>query len=73
MKFILKVPCDCGGRFLCFACGDADFGCTQCSEFRKAAHVTDPLSVSVTAERLLHGSKPEFVSGDFETKLENTG
>ena len=47
------------------AYGDAEFGDATCERCGKWAHLMNPLSVSVTAERLLYRSKAELGSGDY--------
>jgi hypothetical protein len=69
MKFTDEKPCDCGGRYVFSAYGDADFGFGDCSGCGKSAHLMNPLSVSVTAERLLYRSKAELDNGDFSLSI----
>ena len=69
MKFSIERPCDCGGHYVFSAHGDADFGSATCSHCGKSAHMIDPLSVSVTAERLLYRSKTELESGDYSLSI----
>ena len=57
MKFTIEQECDCGGRYVFCAYGDADFGSATCPKCGKSAHLMNPLSVSVTAERLLYRSR----------------
>jgi hypothetical protein len=67
MKFIYKGTCECGGEliFLKFlATGEAEFDPAECSSCKKAALLLDPLSVSVTSERLLYRSKVELENGE---------
>jgi hypothetical protein len=47
------------------AYGDADFGAASSSKCGKPARSISPLSVSVTAERLLYRSKAELENGDY--------
>jgi len=65
MLFTHAIPCSCGGSYVFTAYGDGEFSVAQCPQCRKAATLTDPLSVSVTAERLLLRSKEEFERGDY--------
>lgn len=51
------------------AYGDAEFGAAICPDCGKSAHLMDPLSVSVTAERLLYRSKAELESGDYSLSI----
>lgn len=65
MKFTLENRCGCGGRFVFSACGDGEFAPTTCTDCGKPGYLFDPLSVSVTAERLLLRSKAELQGGDY--------
>lgn len=65
MKFTLENPCGCGGRFVFSAFGDGEFAPTTCTDYGKPGYLFDPLSVSVTAERLLFRSKAELQGGDY--------
>jgi hypothetical protein len=69
MKFTIEKPCGCGGRYAFSAYGDGEFGSAECSKCGKPAHLVNPLSVSVTAERLLHRSKAELEGGDFSLSI----
>jgi hypothetical protein len=69
VKFTIEKACDCGGRYVFSAYGDADFGAAICTDCGKSAHLMDPLSVSVTAERLLYLSKTELESGDYSLSI----
>lgn len=69
MKFAIKKPCDCGGQYVFSAYGDVEFGSATCSSCGKFAHLMNPLSVSVTAERLLYRSKAELESGDYSLSI----
>jgi hypothetical protein len=70
MKFSLEMPCACGQSTISFSTyGDDDWSAPMCSECGFPAHLTDPLSVSVTAERLLHRSKAELDSGDYSLSI----
>jgi hypothetical protein len=69
MKFSIEKPCDCGGRYVFAAYGDADFGAAVCEKCGKSAHLINPLSVSVTAERLLYRSKAELDNGDYSLAI----
>jgi hypothetical protein len=53
------------------AYGDAEFASAQCSKCGTPADLIPPLSVSVTAERLLHRSRVELQSGDFQSFYRN--
>lgn len=69
MIFTLTQACECGGQYTFSAYGDAKFGWANCAKCDKAAHMMDPLSVSVTAERLLHRSKAELENGDYSLSI----
>src|SRR5271165_5476050 len=69
MKFTIEQECDCGGRYVFCAYGDADFGAAICAKCGKSAHLMNPLSVSVTAERLLCRSKAELESEDYSLSI----
>jgi hypothetical protein len=69
MKFSIDKPCNCGGRFVFSAYGDADFGAAICDKCGESAHLMNPLSVSVTAERLLYRSKAELDNGDYSLAI----
>lgn len=49
--------------------GDAEFRTTVCDRCGKSADLIDPLSVSVTAERLLYRSKAELDGGDYSLAI----
>lgn len=51
------------------AYGDADFGTAVCDKCGESAHLMSPLSVSVTAERLLYRSKAELENGDYSLAI----
>ncbi len=69
MKFTTEKECDCGGRYVFSAYGDAEFAPAACEKCGKSASQIDPLSVSVTAERLLYRSKAELESGDYSLSI----
>jgi len=69
MKFVIETKCACGGRFLFSAYGDSRFGGVTCSNCETFGFLTDPLSVSVTAERLLYRSKAELDAGDYSLSI----
>jgi hypothetical protein len=69
VKFTIEKACDCGGRYVFSAYGDAEFSTSNCPKCGKSAHLMDPLSVSVTAERLLYRSKAELDSGDYSLSI----
>jgi hypothetical protein len=69
VNFRDEKPCECGGRYLFYASGDAEFGFGKCSTCGKSAHLMNGLSVSVTAERLLYRSKSELDNGDFSLSI----
>jgi len=69
MKFTSEISCDCGGRFVFAAYGDGRFAPATCTKCAKPGSLIDPLSVSVTAERLLYRSKAELQSGDYSLSI----
>ena len=69
MRFTYGTACECGGEMVFSAIGDESFGPGECSSCGNTGHLLDPLSVSVTAERLLHRSKTELESGDFSLSI----
>jgi hypothetical protein len=69
MKFTVEKECDCGGRYVFSAYGDAELGPATCGKCGRSAHAMDPLSVSVTAERLLYRSKAELECGDYSLSI----
>ena len=69
MKFVQEKPCKCGGTFLFSAYGDEAWDDPVCSKCGTPALLIDPLSVNVTAERLLYRSKAELVDGDYSLSI----
>lgn len=69
MKFRFDNGCDCGGRHAFSAYGDSKFSASVCPTCGNSAYLMDPLSVSVTAERLLYRSKAELESGDYSLSI----
>jgi hypothetical protein len=69
MRFRHKETCRCGGEIVFSATGTADFEPANCSACDEPAALFDPLSVSVTAERLLYRSKAELELGDFSLSV----
>lgn len=69
MKFSYDAACECGGKIVFSATGEAKFGQSKCTTCEKTAHLADPLSVSVTAERLLYRSKVELENGDYSLSI----
>src|SRR5262249_42503991 len=69
MKFTYEAACECGGRIVFSTTGEEKFGPGECSSCKKTAYLTDPLSVSVTAERLLYRSKAELENGDYSLSI----
>jgi hypothetical protein len=69
MKFEIENICDCGGRYVFSAYGDAEFGRATCSGCGKSMYAIDPLSVSITAERLLYRSLAEIETGDYSLSI----
>jgi hypothetical protein len=69
MKFSYQVPCGCGARVTVIAYGDGDWSGVACPDCHNMLHVFDPLSVSVTAERLLGRSQAELLDGDYSLSI----
>lgn len=69
MKFEIESVCDCGGRYVFSAYGDAEFGRATCSGCGKSMYAIDPLSVSITADRLLYRSLAEIKAGDYSLSI----
>ncbi len=51
------------------AYGDGEFESSKCPKCGKSAHLFDPLSVSVAAERLLYRSKAGLEGGDYSLSI----
>lgn len=69
MKFFYKQKCDCGGTYTFEAYGDAHFNPATCSGCGESANLFDPLSISPSAERLIHRSRYEFEDGDYSISI----
>jgi hypothetical protein len=69
MKFKDERTCSCGGRFLFSAYGEGEFSASTCSRCGRPGASVDSLSVSVTAERLIHRSKQELEGGDYTLSI----
>jgi hypothetical protein len=69
MKFTIEKPCACGGRYVFSAYGDATFEETKCTNCKGLASLIDPLSPSVTAERLLYRSRAELDGGEYTLSI----
>ena len=69
MKFTIEQTCNCGGRFVFAAYGDGKFGGAACAACGKSGFLIDPLSVSVTAERLLYRSRQELENGEYSLAI----
>jgi hypothetical protein len=70
MKFRYKDTCECGGEIVFLATGEEEFGPGECfSSCKTTAYLSDALSVSVTAERLLYRSKAELEDGDYSLSI----
>lgn len=69
MKFTYDTACQCGGKIVFSATGEEKFGLGECSSCKKTTYLIDPLSVSVTAERLLYRSKAELENGDYSLSI----
>jgi hypothetical protein len=65
LRFEHLRECECGGGDYRFtASGDEPFDSGACEKCGRFAHLVDPLSVSVVAERILRRSKSELDRGD---------
>jgi hypothetical protein len=69
MKISIERPCDCGGTYVFATRGDDEFGEARCSSCGSIAHLLDPLSVSVTGERLLSRSKADLEGGEYSLSV----
>jgi hypothetical protein len=69
MKIPIEQACECGGTYVFSASGDAEFREATCSSCGSVASLIDPVSVSVTGERLLHRSKADLDGGDYSLSI----
>ena len=69
MKIPIEQPCPCGGTYVFSTGGDNDFKEATCSRCGSSASLIDPLSVSVTGERLLYRSKADLDGGDYSLSI----
>jgi len=69
MKFVQDMPCSCGGVFPFATYGEAQWPTVVCTKCGMAGGQINPLSVSVTAERLLNRSKLELDGGDYTLSI----
>src|ERR1700679_2357552 len=69
MKFTQDFPCTCGGTFSFSTYGDAPWPTAFCSKCGMPGGQINPLSVSVTAERLLYRGKAELDGGDYTLSI----
>jgi hypothetical protein len=69
MRFSAEKSCDCGGVFPFVTYGESQWPVVSCTACGKAAGQINPLSVSVTAERLLYRSMAEMESGDYSLAI----
>jgi len=69
MKFKIENTCDCGGTYVFTAHGDIEFREARCSSCGSVAALIDPVSVSVTGERLLYRSKADLDGGDYSLSI----
>ena len=69
MKFHCEMSCACGCTVLFSTYGDGPWPDTACPACQRPACLTDPLSVSITAERLLLRSKAELDRGDYSLSI----
>jgi hypothetical protein len=69
VKFDQEMPCTCGGVFPFATYGEAPWPTVTCTKCGMAGGQINPLSVSVTAERLLNRSKQELQEGDYTLSI----
>ncbi len=69
MKFSQNCTCGCGEQILFETYGDGDWPSALCPACESGAFLIDPLSVSVTAERLLLRSKTELETEDYSMSI----
>lgn len=69
MKFVQDMQCSCGGVFPFATYGEAQWPTVVCTKCGMAGGQINPLSVSVTAERLLNRSKLELEGGDYTLSI----
>jgi hypothetical protein len=69
MKFHYNQTCTCGGRIAFVTTGDKPFPDAKCNSCGMPGHLIDPLSPSVTADRLLRRSKDELDDGDYSQAI----
>jgi hypothetical protein len=69
MKFTQHMTCHCGESLPFVTYGDGRWPGVVCSKCGTAAGLIDPLSVSVTTERLLYRSKAELERGDYSLSI----
>jgi hypothetical protein len=69
MRFQYDQPCQCGGRITFTTTGDKPFPDAKCHACANTGHLIDPLSQSVTADRLLRRSKDELNGGDYSQAI----
>jgi hypothetical protein len=69
VKFAQEVPCSCGGTFPFSTYGEAPWPTVVCTKCGMVGGQINPLSVSVTAERLLFRSKQELEDGDYTLSI----
>ncbi len=65
MRFTEQHPCPCGGTYTFVVYGDGRWTSTVCPACGVPGNNIDPLSVAVTAERLLRRSLEELKGGDY--------
>jgi hypothetical protein len=69
LRFIHEFRCKCRHTLSFFAYGDEAWSEEVCPKCGSPGSLTDPLSVDVTAERLLYRSKGELEAGDFTLSI----
>jgi len=69
VKFAQQMSCSCGHIISFSAYGDGRWSAAVCQKCGSSAGLIDPLSVDITAERLLYRSKAELEGGDYSVSI----
>jgi hypothetical protein len=69
MRFQYNQPCQCGGSIAFTTTGDNRFPPALCESCGRSGNLIDPLSPSVTADRLIYRSKAELEAGDYSVAI----
>jgi hypothetical protein len=66
MKFSVPVVCpSCNSEFAALGVAEERIPAAECPNCANVIHITDPLSLSIVAERLLYRSQNELDAGDY--------